>query len=130
MGAIILAAASPLGERVVTTIGDKLREETQDRILFTITFSPEPREQGVHVTAEVEGVEFANELVSRPPYLPFTWAPKGASASVWAQQLTPGKLTCTAHLNGKLVDGPNTRNEVGSVRCYVRRRPPVEPAVR
>lgn len=99
-----------------------LRDEFQDHAVFTITFSPEPRKQGVHVKGVVEGVEFYNELVSRGPVMADTWIPKGAEASVFAQQMTSGALACTAHLNGKLVDGPNPRTEIGSVRCYVNRR--------
>lgn len=99
-----------------------LREETQDQVVFTVTFSPEPRRTGVHVMANVEGVGFFNELPSRSPVIATTWMPKGASATLNAQQVEAGQLSCTAHLNGKLVDGPNPRTEIGSVRCYVNRR--------
>lgn len=100
-----------------------IRNEVQDHATFTVTFSPEPRRIGIDIHGEVEGVYFAEDLVSRSPYIASTWIPKGAGASLMAQQVEAGTLTCTAHLNGVLVDGPNTRTEIGSVRCYVNRRP-------
>lgn len=106
------------------------REETQQYAVFTVTFTPEPRELGIQIKGHVEGVPFADDLASRSPYSTGTWIPRGAQATLFAQQVTDGTLTCTAHLNGKLVDGPNTRDEIGSVRCYVNRRPAPEPAVR
>jgi hypothetical protein len=103
-------------------ISVKIREESQDHVTFTITFSPEPRKIGIQVMGNVEGVEFYNELASHSPVIASTWIPKGASTTINAQQVESGALTCTAHLNGVLVDGPNPRTEIGSVRCYVNRK--------
>jgi hypothetical protein len=100
-----------------------IRGEVQDHATFTVTFSPEPRNDGVDILGEVEGVYFAEDLAARSPYIASTWIPKGAGASINATQLRSGKLSCTAHLNGVLVDGPNEREDMGSIRCYVNRRP-------
>lgn len=106
---------------VYVGVNTTLRSETEEYAVFTVTFTPEPRKTGVHVWGHVEGVEFVNDLPARGPYLASTWIPRGAQASVNAQQVQAGTLACTAHLNGVLVDGPHTRQEIGSVRCYVNR---------
>lgn len=120
--AVIVASFSPYGQRMIKAVGDNIRHENQDRVVFHISFHPEYREAGVHIIGMTEGVEWHNNIHPRQTTIA-TWAPKGSQSSVNAQQTTNGRLECTATLNGFLVDG-NNRQDAGSVRCWVNRKTP------
>lgn len=120
--AVLMAGVSPLGQKVIKTVGDQMRRETQDRAVFSITFEPNYRPSGVHIVGMVEGVEFHNDIHPRPASIA-TWIPKGAQASATANQTAGGKLSCTAQLNGVFVD-TKTRTDTGTVRCWVNQRTP------
>lgn len=99
---------------------DDLRKEHQDQVIFTISFNDTPRDPGVIVTSFVENVKWYDKTHDRTTTI-MTWIPKGAATSVNAFQPGSGMLTCSAQLNGALVD-TNTRDGQGSIRCWVNRK--------
>lgn len=120
--AVLLAAVSPIGQRIIKTVGEQMRSETQDRAVFSITFKPDYRPSGIHIVGMAEGVEFHNDIHPRPATIA-TWIPKGARAYATADQMVAGTLSCTAQLNGVIVDS-RTIDGVGSVQCWVNGRTP------
>lgn len=117
----ILAACAAAAIYFTSVQGRPIREETQDHVTFTATWNPPHKSMAVHIIVMVEGVELENTLVADSPWADSYWVPKGAQTSVHIAQVEAGRVDCTASVNGTQVD-TNSRNEIGSLRCWVNRR--------
>lgn len=96
-------------------------DDFTEQIVLSTVFTPDLRDTPIHLTAHVEGVVVAEELLTRSPYNATIRIPRGAQVSMHVTQEESGHLDCMIQVNGITADH-NTREDLGSVRCWYNRR--------
>lgn len=89
-----------------------------EQVVVTVTFSPSPRTEPVHVTVWVGTAmpPVEEELVIHSPWAKTLRVPKGWSVSVQAEQAS-GNAACRIVADGMQVAG-NEHQGAGSTYCY------------
>lgn len=117
---VVVLAGLTLGER--RWFRTDQDDDRTERITMSISFIPNLRPKSpVRIIISVDNVDLEKNILRESPWSRTITVPRDAQVSIQANQEIRGHLDCTMLVKNAVVD-TNSRDDIGSVRCWHNRK--------